>query len=106
MVLLCPETQEMLLNILHAINLFRSEPSHQFVRIQAKSVLQTVASVIGSWTRRQGKMHLFVFDAIRLSSSLEAMDSDHEEDDEEASVAAGMPVLEDPGEEHLLSCRG
>ena len=60
MVLLCPENEEMLLNILHAINLFRSEPGHQFVRIQAKSVLQTVASVIGSWTRRQGKMHFRV----------------------------------------------
>ena len=53
-------------DILHATNLFRSEPSQQFVRIQAKSVLQNVASGISSWTRRHGKMNFRVWCDLRL----------------------------------------
>ena len=56
--LLCPEDQEMLLNILHAINLFRSEQSHQFVRIQAKSVVQAMPTVCPSWTVKNTFIHV------------------------------------------------
>ena len=88
-VLLCPEPQGTpSKDILLATNLFRFKPSQQCVRIQAKTVLQNVASSISSWTGRHGTNKLSY--ANRLAWSLEA--TDHEDDEEEeayeeASVA-------------------